>query len=50
MSWGDGDVFLTCLSYQTHEGATILSGVAFTRGPRLAELTLALRRNGCFGS
>jgi len=29
----------------------ILSGVAFTRGPRPAKSTrLALRRNGCFGS
>jgi hypothetical protein len=32
MSWRD--ISLTCPCYQTHDGATILSGVAFTRGPR----------------
>jgi hypothetical protein len=32
MSWRD--ISLTWLCYQTHDGATILSGVAFTRGPR----------------
>jgi hypothetical protein len=49
MSWRD--ISLTWPCYQTHDGATILSGVAFTRGPRPAESSsLALRRNGCFGS
>jgi hypothetical protein len=47
MSWRD--ISLTWLRYQTHDGATILSGVAFTRGPRPAESwSFALRRNGCF--
>jgi hypothetical protein len=49
MSWRD--ISLTWPCYQTHDGATILSGVAFTRGPRPVESSsFALRRNGCFGS
>jgi hypothetical protein len=32
MSWRD--VSLTWPCYQTHDGAAILSGAAFTRGPR----------------
>jgi len=39
------------LVIRRRDGATIFSGVAFTRGPRPAESSsFALRRNGRFGS
>jgi hypothetical protein len=41
MSWRD--ISLTSPCYQTHDGATILSGVAFTRGPRPARVVEPLR-------
>jgi hypothetical protein len=41
---------VTCLVIRHCDGATIFSGVAFTRGPRPAESSsFALRRNGRFG-
>jgi hypothetical protein len=48
MSWRD--ISLAWPRYQTRDGATILWGVAFTRGLRLSESSsFALRRNNPFG-
>jgi hypothetical protein len=45
MSWRD--ISLTWLCYQTHDEATILSGVVFTGGPRPTELSSFCQKVTC---